>query len=719
MAIAEAGVLRRRTSDSAMLSSTSEGTPLLESRGPAAVFSGALLKVASRCNLNCDYCYVYQHADQGWREQPRFMAEKTLRAFAERLREYASTQELREFSITFHGGEPLLFGASRLMQAVEMIRARVGEECALDFSLQSNGTLLTEEAIVQLESANIGVSLSLDGPQEVNDRHRLDHSGGSSFAEVADTIKRLQARNSPIFRGVLAVIDPEVPPRTLLEFFTRLGVPRLDLLLPDATYERLPPGRSKDPTLYSAWLREALTLWVAEFSELPVRWFDALLASRLGVPSPTDAMGLGAVSLLVVDTDGSYTDHDVFKITGPGQGHLRRGVADTALEEISGHPTLREHGFRLTFEGLAPECRTCPAVEACGGGSVMHRWHPLRKLDAPSVYCPELFAGLEAATHIVGDGLRDQAVAASSQKLVSWLAGDLFTHECRRWRAETDTRATAAAERLGVRFEDGSAAALLLCERHEASWDLLHVRHGAPLHQWLGKVAVQSDDLRLVAPFKESIRVLPRDSAAVGEGIIALEKLPELFSALHPELPLAISALISDVIFVETTDGNSDRIFSFSDDTAPNVLYIAPTAGGVPLDLDDLGDSLLHEFLHQVLYQTERDGPMLLDHVHPRFPAPWRPGLRPAGGFFHGTFVFAGLSQYWAALARVQPSGNQQTKAAENAARFADQAIYGIESLRQFALLTERGKALLDQLASALGPNATMRMAAPGLSLLN
>ena len=29
-----------------------------------------LLKVHSRCNLACDYCYVYQHADQSWRTRP-------------------------------------------------------------------------------------------------------------------------------------------------------------------------------------------------------------------------------------------------------------------------------------------------------------------------------------------------------------------------------------------------------------------------------------------------------------------------------------------------------------------------------------------------------------------------------------------------------------------------------------------------------------------------
>src|SRR3954451_17212009 len=81
---------------------------------PAVLFTSALLKVASRCNLDCDYCYVYKHADQSWRAQPRFMAAATIEQFARRLDEYLGLQKLTEFAITFHGGEPLLFGGERL-----------------------------------------------------------------------------------------------------------------------------------------------------------------------------------------------------------------------------------------------------------------------------------------------------------------------------------------------------------------------------------------------------------------------------------------------------------------------------------------------------------------------------------------------------------------------------------------------------------------------------
>lgn len=33
-----------------------------------------VLKVHSRCDLACDHCYVYEHADQNWRRMPVAMS---------------------------------------------------------------------------------------------------------------------------------------------------------------------------------------------------------------------------------------------------------------------------------------------------------------------------------------------------------------------------------------------------------------------------------------------------------------------------------------------------------------------------------------------------------------------------------------------------------------------------------------------------------------------
>ena len=46
---------------------------------PILPFHTFIWKIASRCNLNCTYCFVYNMADQRWREQPAFMSDAVAR----------------------------------------------------------------------------------------------------------------------------------------------------------------------------------------------------------------------------------------------------------------------------------------------------------------------------------------------------------------------------------------------------------------------------------------------------------------------------------------------------------------------------------------------------------------------------------------------------------------------------------------------------------------
>lgn len=676
-------------------------------------FSAALLKVASRCNLNCDYCYVYQHADTSWRGQPKLIADQTVDQFAIRLDEYVGAMRLERFSVIFHGGEPLLYTAEGLARIAEVVRSGVTPTCGLDFSLQTNGVLLTDEAIRVLAQARIGVSLSLDGPKDVHDRHRLDHAGRSTFDATLDALRRLSADAKEIFSGVIAVIDADVPPRVLFEFFAPLDLPRLDFLLPDATHMALPAGRIEDEERYERWLDEAFEIWFREYPALPVRWFDAILGSRLGVPSPTDVMGFGNVSLIVVETDGSYTDHDVFKIVGDSGAQLGTSLFTASFADVSASPKIQEHRYRLRFDGLAAECKTCPVVESCGGGSVMHRAHPVRGLDAPTVYCGEMFSVLATATRLLRESLPEPAEACEDRLASHGLDR---VAQCARWKAETEARADERAAALAIDRAGSSAAAILLPGSYGDS-TIEFAGDVVPLRHWLGSIRIQACDPRLVGPFLDSIRLLPPHSAQVRHALGSLDRVEACLRALDPHLPDAIAALVTDILFVESSVPDEGGIFSFSDDKAPNVLFIAAYAGGEPIAAEDLADSIYHEFRHQVLYHHERSGALLFDHVYPRFPAPWRPGLRQSGGFFHGTFVFTGLAQYWAALAGAGVPGVDRAKAQRNAHRDAEHAAHGIRCLREFALLTRRGMSLVDALASEVGVSDE-RMLPPGTHLL-
>ena len=176
-----------------------------------------------------------------------------------------------------------------------------------------------------------------------------------------------------------------------------------------------------------------------------------------------NAMGMGSVNLIVIDTDGSYTDHDVFKITKENGAALLRDLRTTSFDQISAHPHILLHARCLTLEGLASECQTCPVVDACGGGSVMHRWHSQRQLDAPSVYCGELFDVIETATRLLRSSLRKSN--RSDGVYLFPLTGEALVDACRVWRKRTETLADNVALRAGFNRDGIPAAAVLLSGR--------------------------------------------------------------------------------------------------------------------------------------------------------------------------------------------------------------------------------------------------------------
>ena len=166
-----------------------------------------LVKTASRCNLDCTYCYVYNLGDESWKSQPRRMADEVLAAVIGRLGELSHAQR-RPLSVVLHGGEPLLLGLNAMRRLVEGLKSTLRSDAGLH--IQTNAVLLFEDFIELFARHDVGISISLDGPAEVHDRNRLDRQGKGSYERVTRAIARLVAHpaGDRLFSGLLAVVDP-------------------------------------------------------------------------------------------------------------------------------------------------------------------------------------------------------------------------------------------------------------------------------------------------------------------------------------------------------------------------------------------------------------------------------------------------------------------------------------------------------------------------------
>jgi uncharacterized protein len=371
---------------------------------------------------------MYHHADQSWRNQPTFLSDSHRKKLAERIGEYATRQNLNELLVIFHGGEPLLAGGVRIVETAQWIKDALPSSTIVDFSLQTNGVLLSEDTLKILEDASIGVSLSIDGPKEVNDLHRVDHKGESSFDSTRDALQRL-TRHPTIFAGIISVIDPTVPPKTYFEFFDEYNPPQLDFLLPDANHLSPPLYRNSNPDIYKSWLLEAFDLWFDEYAHIPVRSFDGLLNSLSGLSSGTDALGLGDVSLLTIETDGTYHDLDVLKITREGGTQIRiGGVDDAAIIDAVASEQIANHRRMLSLEGLSSQCQSCPVVDICGGGAVPHRYSE-NGFSNPTIYCLEMLSLIQHVRNRLIEQLQNELKSLQSDLPVELKNIDLTSFE--------------------------------------------------------------------------------------------------------------------------------------------------------------------------------------------------------------------------------------------------------------------------------------------------
>lgn len=357
------------------------------------------LRIAARCNLNCDYCYVFKHRDMSWKDMPSVMTVETVKLFASRLSEYVNENEIDEVNVIFHGGEPLIVGEKKIFEFIDIINGTC-KGIKVNFSLQTNGTLLNEELLLRFEQNNVGVSLSIDGDKKAHNRHRRFASGKDSFEEVFNAAKML--KNHPaIFEGVIGVIDPNNNPRDILEFYNNSGLFNMDLLLPDSTYVDKPIGREQNPNLYIDWLRECFSLWFEEYQDLSFRTFEGILSSLMGVKTESDTFGLGCLDYLTIETDGTYHTTDILKITFENASSMNLNLKDASIQTALSNDAIKEYNNLLSYDRLASKCKACKWIDVCGGGSLPHRYSEENGFDNPTIYCDEMYNLIEHAQSLL------------------------------------------------------------------------------------------------------------------------------------------------------------------------------------------------------------------------------------------------------------------------------------------------------------------------------
>lgn len=359
--------------------------------GPPVPFLDFVLKIHSRCDLSCDYCYVYRSADQSWRSRPAAMPVEVLEQTARRIGQHVRGHGLARVNVVLHGGEPLLAGPELISTAVTRVREETGGAARLQ--VQTNGARLTESFLRLFDRLGVKAGVSLDGDRGAHDRHRRGGGGRGSYDAVAAGLRRL---TSPpyrhLFSGLLCTVDPRHDPVETYEALLRFGPPGVDFLLPHGNWSAPPPGREEGAPgrPYGEWLAAVFDRWYdAPSRETRVRLFEEIVNGLLGGTPRAEAVGPAPDRVVVVETDGAIERSDTLKSAFEGAAATGLHVATSSFDDVLRLPSVA--AGRRGLAALCSTCRSCPVGRVCGGGLYAHRYRAGSGFANPSVYCPDLY----------------------------------------------------------------------------------------------------------------------------------------------------------------------------------------------------------------------------------------------------------------------------------------------------------------------------------------
>jgi uncharacterized protein len=325
--------------------------------------------------------------DDGWKDMPAIISRDTISALCKALRDLVSDQN-RAFATVLHGGEPLMLGASRLEYLFLSLRASLPQNYVL--CIQTNGMLISKEILDVCARYRVSLSISLDGPREINDRFRVGKRGESTHDRVIAGIKLLRQHvdSEFLFSGLLCVIDPTADVRRVYDYFKSLGAPSIDFLYRDGNHTDLPFGKTSfESTEYAEWLAELADIYLSDQNPPKIRFLDDIIRLCLGGRGIKEGLGQEDFGIAIIETDGSISKNDTLKSAFNGADRFQHRWSVHIDRLSTAFESLEFKEYHALQKPSSSACKSCKYLNVCGGGMPLHRWSKESGFENPSVYC--------------------------------------------------------------------------------------------------------------------------------------------------------------------------------------------------------------------------------------------------------------------------------------------------------------------------------------------
>jgi uncharacterized protein len=340
-----------------------------------------VVKPTHLCNLDCSYCY---NEDA---RKPIMTSVQLERVVRETL--FFANEQDPGASVDFiwHGGEPTIAGIAFFQRAIE-VQAEVGLGLHIENTLQTNGTLINEEWAQFLSHNRFRVSISIDGPEHLNDLTRKDRAGKSSYKKIIKAMQFL--RNAKVPFGVCVVLSRANRDHAeeIYDFLSREKLPFnvIPLTRSGAGYSNYSDVGLEDDEYAGPWI-SMFDRWFDAPEENYVYASDFVYKTRAILNGkPADCIGQVQCSKFHFSTDPEGNVYPCATLSAD-KNWLYGNLFEQSLSALM----ASDVAIRAQSRSIDPHCVTCKWQSVCNGGCMSRAIKFFGTHDTRDYYCPSLY----------------------------------------------------------------------------------------------------------------------------------------------------------------------------------------------------------------------------------------------------------------------------------------------------------------------------------------
>jgi uncharacterized protein len=334
------------------------------------VIATLVLQPTPFCNIACSYCYLPHRSDRS------VMARETIEATFRRV--FESGWSAPELNVIWHAGEPLVLSAGWYREAFELVAGLQPPDRRLRHAIQTNGMLITPEWCALFRDHQVGVGVSIDGPQPLHDANRRTRSGAGTFDKTIAGIRMLQ-RHGVDFHVITVLSAPSLDdPEGLVDFYLAEGIDQVCFNVEESE------GDHRSGLFDQADLRRRFAVFLDRFWRRArqsgrfrfIREVDSMLP-RILRPAETAMMNEQVVPLGMLNVacngDASSFSPELLGLRSAAYGDFIIGnVHRHSLAEMRASAPMQRMEADIAL-GVDACRRSCDYFSVCGGGAPVNK----------------------------------------------------------------------------------------------------------------------------------------------------------------------------------------------------------------------------------------------------------------------------------------------------------------------------------------------------------